>query len=50
MRGADAEHKLFVGMIPTSATEKDLEQMFAPFGDLAEVAVLRHAATGESRG
>eukprot|EP01065_Artemidia_motanka_P010401 TRINITY_DN15512_c0_g1_i1.p1 TRINITY_DN15512_c0_g1~~TRINITY_DN15512_c0_g1_i1.p1 ORF type:complete len:559 (+),score=152.09 TRINITY_DN15512_c0_g1_i1:50-1726(+) len=32
--------KLFVGQIPYSATEEDVVQLFAPYGDLAEVVLI----------
>jgi len=41
-------HKLFVGQIPFEATEQDLWHMFAPFGDILELAVLRSG--GMSKG
>lgn len=42
------QHKLFVGQVPFEATEQDLWHMFAPFGDILELAVLRSA--GVSKG
>lgn len=41
-------HKLFVGQVPFEATEQDLWHMFAPFGDILELAVLRSG--GMSKG
>lgn len=42
--------KLFVGQIPKTMTEAYLRPLFAPFGQLIEVAIIRNRQTGESRG
>jgi cold-inducible RNA-binding protein len=42
--------KLFVGNLPFSATEQDLEELFANHGTVTEVAVITDRATGRSRG
>jgi RNA recognition motif-containing protein len=42
------KHKLFVGQLPFEATEQDLWVMFAPLGDVLELAVLR--SQGRSKG
>jgi len=34
-------HKLFVGMLTKSTTEQDLQNIFLPFGEIEEVAILR---------
>ena len=46
---ATVRAKLFVGGLPAAAAEPDLWALFAPFGDLREVAVLRRA-DGTSKG
>ncbi|KAJ9444354.1 Flowering time control protein FCA [Diplonema papillatum] len=45
---ADKDVKLFVGQVPPSASERDLEEVFERFGNLLEVAILRK--DGKSRG
>jgi len=42
--------KLFIGQIPKTMTEAYLRPLFAPFGQLIEVAIIRNRQTGESRG
>lgn len=42
--------RLFVGNLPYSAGEGDLEQLFAPFGAVESVRVMRDQATGRARG
>jgi len=42
--------KLFIGQLPKTMTEPYLRPLFAPFGNLVEVAIIRNRATGESRG
>lgn len=42
--------KLFIGQLPKSMTEPYIGPLFAPFGNLVEVAIIRNRATGESRG
>lgn len=37
----DKENKVFVGMLPKTFTEEDLQAMFQPFGELREVHVIR---------
>lgn len=34
------EHKLFIGMVPRTATEEDLRQLFAPFGQIDHLGIL----------
>eukprot|EP00906_Rhabdomonas_costata_P029932 RCo042277 len=46
--GSGRETKLFVGMLPFSVTETELQALFAPFGQLIEVVVLRK--NGQSTG
>jgi hypothetical protein len=42
--------KLFIGQIPKNMTEPYISPLFAPFGNLVEVAIIRNRSTGESRG
>jgi cold-inducible RNA-binding protein len=42
------QHKLFVGQVPFEAAEQDLWHLFAPYGDILELAVLRSG--GVSKG
>lgn len=42
--------RLFVGNLPYAAGEADLEQLFAPFGAVESVRVMRDQATGRARG
>ncbi len=42
--------RLFVGNLPFTAGESDLEQLFAPFGAVESVHVMRDHATGRARG
>ncbi len=42
--------KLFVGNLPWSVTDQDLEEMFAPFGGVDSAKVITDRETGRSRG
>jgi RNA recognition motif-containing protein len=42
--------KLYVGNLPFSATEEDLQTLFAGAGNVESVNVIRDAATGRMRG
>ncbi|KAF1313638.1 Cug-bp- and etr-3-like factor, partial [Globisporangium splendens] len=48
--GASQEHKLFIGMIPKTADEAAIREVFELFGAIEEVYILRHPATGQSKG
>ncbi|OQS06212.1 CUG-BP- and ETR-3-like factor [Thraustotheca clavata] len=48
--GASQEHKLFIGMIPKHADEASIREVFAPHGAIEEIYILRHPATGQSKG
>ncbi|TDH73696.1 hypothetical protein CCR75_002611 [Bremia lactucae] len=48
--GASQEHKLFIGMIPKTADENAIREVFELFGTIDEVYILRHPATGQSKG
>ena len=42
--------KLFVGNLPWSVTDQDLEEMFSPFGAVGSAKVITDRDTGRSRG
>jgi RNA recognition motif-containing protein len=42
--------KLYVGNLPYSVTEQDLQGLFAPAGTVDSVNVMRDMATGRARG
>jgi RNA recognition motif-containing protein len=42
--------KLYVGNFPWSTTEDDLRELFAPIGEVHDIALIRDRDTGRSRG
>ncbi len=42
--------KIYVGNLPFSIAEEDLKQMFAEYGSVSSVAIIRDRDTGKSRG
>jgi CUG-BP- and ETR3-like factor len=46
---AERENKLFIGMLPKTIDEEDLHNMFAPYGELREVHIIR-GPEGSSKG
>ena len=42
--------KLYVGNLPYEAGETELQDLFAPFGAVERVTVMRDMATGRARG
>lgn len=53
MNTSDAQvnpNKLFVGNLPYSVNEQQLEEMFAEFGELKEVKVIIDRMSGRSKG
>lgn len=42
--------KLFVGSLPFSTSEEDLQSMFTPFGPVASAKLINDRETGQSRG
>lgn len=42
--------KLYVGNLSFDTTENDLQDLFAPFGDVKEVALIQDKITNRSRG
>jgi RNA recognition motif-containing protein len=45
-----SQNKLYVGNLPFSSTEQDLEQAFAAFGTVTSVSVVTDRETGRPRG
>jgi RNA recognition motif-containing protein len=41
---------IYVGNISRDASESDLREAFAPFGEIQSVAIIKDKFTGESRG
>lgn len=46
---AERENKLFIGMLPKTVTEEDLENTFSQYGELREVHIIR-GTDGHSKG
>lgn len=44
------ETKLFVGQVPSQATETDLRKVFAPYGRVTHIKILTDRYTGRSKG
>ena len=44
------QNKLYVGNLPFSATQSDVEAAFSAYGELDEVRVITDRDTGRSRG
>ena len=42
--------RIYVGNLSFNTDEQQLEQLFAPLGDVASVKLIRDHATGQSRG
>ena len=42
--------RIYVGGLPYSATEQDLENLFAPSGTVASVSVITDKYTGQAKG
>ena len=42
--------RIYVGNLSFNTDEQQLEQLFAPLGDVASVKLIRDRATGQSRG
>ena len=42
--------KMYVGNLPWSATEDQLKELFAPYGEVQSVAVITDRETGRARG
>jgi RNA recognition motif-containing protein len=49
-RSVRMENRLFVGNLPSSASEGELETAFADHGTVVSVVVIRDRETGRSRG
>ncbi len=44
------KNKLFVGNLPFSTTEEQLQEMFSEYGEIASVQLITDRQTGRSRG
>ncbi len=42
--------KLYVGNLPNSLTDQELQDVFTPFGEVKSVNIIKDKFTGESRG
>ena len=42
--------KIYVGNLPYTATEADLQKMFGAFGELGEVVIIKDKFSGRSKG
>ena len=42
--------KLYVGNLPFSFTDKDLRELFAPYGEVSEVVIISDKFSGKSKG
>jgi cold-inducible RNA-binding protein len=42
--------KLYVGNLPNSMTESELQELFTPFGEVKSVNIIKDKFSGESRG
>jgi len=49
LKKAESEHKLFIGMVPKSATEEQLRGIFDQYGPIQELTIL-HGPDGISKG
>lgn len=45
-----AQNKIYVGNFPYSVDESQLREMFSPYGDIEEIALIKDRATGRSKG
>lgn len=46
----DVGNKLYVGNLSRTTTDRELEQAFAPFGEVKSVQIIMDRMTGESKG
>ncbi|MDO8459779.1 MAG: RNA-binding protein [Nanoarchaeota archaeon] len=42
--------KIYVGNLPFTVTEKDLTELFSPYGELVEVTLIMNKFSGRSKG
>ena len=42
--------KVYVGNLPFSTTDKDLNDMFAPYGEITEAIIIKDKYSGRSKG
>jgi RNA recognition motif-containing protein len=48
--GGEMDNKLYVGNLPFSTTEEDLQSMFSQAGTVVSVSLIKDRDTGRSRG
>ena len=48
MRGDD--RNIYIGSLPLDADEAEVRGLFAPYGDVLQITLIRDRETGESRG
>lgn len=44
------QNKLYVGSLPYSVTESQIKDLFAPYGEISEVVLIKDKETGRSKG
>lgn len=42
--------KLYIGNLPNSITEQELQDLFAPFGEITSINIIKDKFTGQPRG
>ncbi len=47
---AEPNQKLFIGGLAWAATDEDLKEAFAPFGNVVSASVVKYPDTGRSKG
>ncbi|PIS07351.1 RNA-binding protein [Candidatus Berkelbacteria bacterium CG10_big_fil_rev_8_21_14_0_10_43_13] len=47
---AEPNQKLFIGGLAWAATDEDLNEAFAPFGNVVSASVVKYPDTGRSKG
>ena len=44
------QYKLYVGNFPYSVDESQLKEIFSPYGQIEDIALIKDSATGRSKG